>query len=51
MRKSHRAIHRKVWPLLALLVGAGLVLALVLRPAPEHPAVAQETSLTQESGR
>ena len=34
----HRAAHRKLWPLLGLLVGAGLVLALVLRPPPENAA-------------
>jgi hypothetical protein len=45
MRRTHRAAHRRVWPILALLVGAGLVLALVLRPAPDQPSgpvVAQE---------
>jgi hypothetical protein len=42
MRKAHRAAHRRVWPILALLVGAGLVLALALRPAPDQPVVAQE---------
>jgi len=38
VRKMHRAAHRKLWPLLGLLVGAGLVLALVLRPPPENAA-------------
>jgi hypothetical protein len=37
MRRTHRAAHRRAWPILALLVGAGLLLALVLRPAPEQP--------------
>ncbi|MFN4284219.1 MAG: hypothetical protein ACK4NA_16430 [Alphaproteobacteria bacterium] len=35
MRRSHRAAHRAVWPLLTLGLGAALALALVLRPPPE----------------
>jgi hypothetical protein len=42
MRKAHRTAHRRVWPILALLVGAGLVLALALRPPPDPPVVTQE---------
>lgn len=38
MRRPHRALHRKAWPLLGLAVGAALVLALALRPPPETVA-------------
>jgi hypothetical protein len=34
MRRSQRAAHRALWPLLALLVLLGLVLALAWRPEP-----------------
>jgi hypothetical protein len=34
MRRSHRSIHRALWPVLALAVGIGLAMALILRPAP-----------------
>ena len=39
MRRSHRFAHRLLWPLLAVLVVVGVVMALVLRPPPEEPAV------------
>jgi len=35
MRRSHRAIHRAVWPALAVLVALGVALALLLRPPPK----------------
>ena len=41
MNRRHRAIHRKVWPVLAVLVALGFTLALVLRPPPEPPAQGQ----------
>ena len=44
MTRTHRAIHRWIWPALALLVALGFTMALVLRPPPE-PAQEQ----TQES--
>ncbi len=34
MTRSHRAWHRRIWIVLAIIVGAGFVLALALRPAP-----------------
>jgi hypothetical protein len=34
MRRSQRAVHRALWPLLAVAVGLGLALALILRPPP-----------------
>lgn len=46
MRKIHRTAHRKVWPLLGLIVGAGLVLALLLRPAPEGQAQGDSGTFT-----
>ncbi len=42
MTRGHRAVHRVLWPALALLVGLGFTLALVLRPAPEPPAQTTE---------
>jgi hypothetical protein len=41
MTRTHRRIHRALWPTLALLVALGFTLALVLRPPPEPPAVEQ----------
>jgi hypothetical protein len=38
MRRSHRAVHRVLWPILALLVVFGVAMALVLRPPPEEEA-------------
>jgi len=35
MTRKHRALHRIVWPILALAVVLGVVLALWLRPPPE----------------
>jgi hypothetical protein len=39
MTRTHRALHRVVWPILALLVALGVLLALWLRPPPDHAAV------------
>ena len=39
MTRTHRSLHRIVWPILALLVAIGVVLALWLRPPPDHAAV------------
>jgi hypothetical protein len=41
--RSHRHIHRLLWPVLALLVMLGTIMALTLRPPPEPPPVAQES--------
>jgi hypothetical protein len=32
MRRAHRAVHRALWPALALLVIFGVAMALLLRP-------------------
>jgi hypothetical protein len=37
MTRGHRTVHRLLWPALALIVGLGFTLALVLRPPPERP--------------
>jgi hypothetical protein len=44
MRRSHRSVHRALWPVLALAVMFGLAMALWLRPPPtiEPPAAAAE---------
>jgi hypothetical protein len=34
MRRSHREVHRRLWPALALAVALGFALALLLRPPP-----------------
>ena len=45
MTQGHRAAHRFIWPVLAILVALGFTMALVLRPPPEQPeAPATETS-------
>ena len=36
MTRTHRSLHRIVWPILALLVVLGAALALWRRPPPEH---------------
>ena len=33
MRRSHRSVHRLLWPLLAGCVALGLIFSLVLRPS------------------
>jgi hypothetical protein len=44
MRRSHRAVHRALWPVLALAVALGLGMALALRPPPDAgaPQAAEE---------
>jgi len=43
MRRSHRVVHRTLWPVLALAVGLGLGLALALRlPPAASPQAAVE---------
>jgi nitrate reductase NapE component len=43
MRRAHRSFHRVLWPVLALAVALGFIMALVLRPPPGTPAAtAQE---------
>jgi hypothetical protein len=34
MRRAHRTAHRALWPLLAVAIALGIIMALVLRPAP-----------------
>jgi hypothetical protein len=34
MTRSHRSLHRALWPILALAVALGLAAALALRPLP-----------------
>src|SRR4051812_47104002 len=34
MTRTHRAWHRTIWIILAIIVGTGFALALALRPAP-----------------
>jgi hypothetical protein len=42
MRRPHRKAHRLIWPVLALAVAFGFVMALVLR-APAEPFTPQPT--------
>ncbi len=35
MTRAHRSLHRLLWPILAIAVALGVVLALWLRPPPE----------------
>ena len=41
MTRGHRALHRMLWPALALIVGLGFTLALVWRPPPDPPVQAE----------
>jgi len=36
MRRSHRSVHRALWPILALAVALAFAMALALRPPPEQ---------------
>jgi hypothetical protein len=36
--RTHRSLHHIVWPILAVLVALGVLLALWLRPPPDHAA-------------
>jgi hypothetical protein len=38
MTRAHRSLHHIVWPILAVLVTLGVVLALWLRPPPKDAA-------------
>jgi hypothetical protein len=46
MTRRHRSLHRALWPILALLVALGFVLALWLRPPPA-PGEARNVPLEQ----
>jgi hypothetical protein len=40
MNRSHRRVHRLIWPALAVVVLFGLTMALTLRPPPDPPPAA-----------
>ena len=42
MTRTHRSVHRIIWPALAVLVTLGFTMALVLRPPPEPSQTSQE---------
>jgi hypothetical protein len=44
MTRSHRSVHRLLWPILAFSVALGFAMALTLRPPPnvEAPRAAEE---------
>ena len=44
MRRPHRKAHRLIWPVLALVVAFGFVMALVLR-APAEPLAPPPTEM------
>ena len=44
MRRAHRTVHRVLWPLLAVAVMFGLIMALHLRPPPPAPPRAAQES-------
>ncbi len=41
MKRTHRAVHRVLWPILALAVALGFALALDLRPPPDEPPASE----------
>ncbi len=43
MTRTHRALHRLIWPALALLIGLGFGMALYLRPPPDAAATQSES--------
>ena len=43
MTRGQRAVHRLLWPVLAIVVALGFTMALVKRPPPEPPAQAEAT--------
>ena len=49
MTRRHRWVHRALWPVLALLVSLGFVLALYLRPPP--PGAAADIDTPAEAQR
>ena len=40
MTRSHRFVHRLLWPALAIAVALGVTMALVMRPPPDPPPAA-----------
>jgi len=38
MRRAHRSVHRAIWPVLALAIAIGFVMALTLRLPPDAGA-------------
>jgi hypothetical protein len=38
MTRSHRFVHRLIWPALAIAIAFGVTMALALRPPPDPPA-------------
>jgi hypothetical protein len=47
MRRTHRVVHRALWPALLVLVALGLVLALWLRPPPKEVTSDQKTAISR----
>jgi hypothetical protein len=48
MRRTHRSIHRALWPILAVAVALGLAMALLLRkPADAHSSHTSETRVVE----
>ena len=45
MTRTHRSLHRLIWPILALLVVIGVIMALWLRPPPEHASLTPRAPL------
>ena len=45
MKRAHRTVHRRLWPVLTVLVMFGVGMALMLRPPPkvEPPETTEET--------
>ena len=43
MKRQHRSVHRALWPVLAVLVGLSLTMAVVLRAPPPVPPAEVES--------
>jgi hypothetical protein len=42
MTRSHRSLHRALWPVLALAIAIGLTMALVRQPPPSPPQAVED---------
>jgi nitrate reductase NapE component len=47
MTRRHRSLHRVLWPILALAVATGFVLALWLRPPPDQARAVPRAPMEQ----
>ena len=49
MKRTHRTVHRWVWPCLAILLSVLVTLAFVWRPPPEDKGERAQTAVTEHA--